>query len=142
MPTARYFYQSKIWEQWNVGSFSSLFMTNHFDAAPFGPAQELYGGNLKESVVNWMNYYLFVLYFGAFVYSVYGLLCEKELKKTILPMVVIGGMIFSLLWEAKPRYVFPYIVILLPSVAMGLHICHKALEELVIKIRGKVKWIK
>ena len=53
----------------------------------------------------------------------------KELKKTILPMIVIGGMIFSLLWEAKARYVFPYVTILLPSVAVGLHLSHALLEK-------------
>ncbi len=137
LPTTRYFYQSKIWEQWNVGSFSSLFMTNHFDGVPFGPAQEVYGGEVQKYLLNWMNHYLFVMYFAATVYCLYGLIRCKEIEKTLLPMMVIGGMIFSLLWEAKPRYVLPYVVIILPCVAMGIHICHSALEWMWRKVREK-----
>lgn len=131
----RYFYQSKIWEQWNVGCFGSLIMTNDFEAAPFPLAQEVYGGKLQVPVLNFMEYYLFVIYFGALVYSVYGIIFVKDLRKTILPMIVIGGMIFSLLWEAKARYVFPYIVLLLPAVAAGLHFCHTAVEKSVLHIK-------
>ena len=36
-----------------------------------------------------------------------------------LGLVLIGEVLFSLLWEAKIRYVFPYIVIALPAAAMG-----------------------
>lgn len=135
---ARFFYQSKIWQQWNEGSFGSLLMTNDFEAAPFAPAQEIYGGSLKNITQNYMERYLFVIYFMALVYSVYGLLFEKELRKTILPMVVIGGMIFSLLWEAKPRYVFPYVTVLLPAVAAGIQICHLTVEKLVAIIKSKM----
>ena len=142
LPTTRYFYQSKIWEQWNVGSFGSLFMTNHFESAPFAPTQELYGGELKYRFLEWVNYYVFVIYLGATIYSLYGLISQKELKKTLLPMVVIGGMIFSLLWEAKPRYVFPYIVMILPAVAMGLHLCHCLVETILKKVKEKAKWTK
>ncbi len=138
LPTTRYFYQSKIWEQWNVGSFSSLFMTNHFDGVPFEPAQEVYGGETQKYLLNWMNHYLFVLYLAAMIYCLYGLVHCKEIEKTLLPMIVIGGMIFSLLWEAKPRYVFPYIVIVLPCVAMGIHICHTILEGIWRKCKERL----
>ncbi len=135
---ARFFYQSKIWEQWNVGSFGSLIMTNDFEASPFGPAQEIYGGSLKDVTQNYMERYLFVIYVMALVYSVYGVLFEKELKKNILPMVVIGGMIFSLLWEAKSRYVFPYVTILLPSIAVGIHLCHLSLENCFVAMKKRL----
>lgn len=131
----RYFYQSKIWEQWNVGSFGSLIMTNHFEAAPFPPAQEIYGGKLQVPVQNWMERYLFVIYFAALIYCVYGIIYEKDLRKTILPMILIGGMIFSLLWEAKARYVFPYVVILMPTVAAGIHMCHFGVEKTVSRAK-------
>lgn len=135
---ARYFYQSKIWEQWNEGSFGSLIMTNYFDASPFGPAQEIYNGSLKSVMQDYMERYLFIIYAMALLYSAYGLLFEKELKKTILPMIVIGGMIFSLLWEAKARYVFPYIAILLPSVAVGIHLSHALLEKCFAVVKKRV----
>ena len=131
---ARAFYQAKIWQQWNEGSYGSLIMTAHFEMAPFGPAQELYGGKWQKPALDWMEYYLFIIYATAFIYCVYGLVRIRELKGTIFPMIVIGGMIFSLLWEAKARYVFPYVTILLPAVAVGWHLCHLAVDKLVDKV--------
>ncbi len=131
---ARYFYQSKIWEQWDEGSFGSLIMTARFEAAPFAPAQELYGGKWLEPAMDWMEYYLFVIYVSALFYSLYGLWRIRELKGTVLPMIVIGGLIFSLLWEAKARYVFPYVAMLLPAVAAGWHVLHLFLDKIIGKI--------
>ena len=131
---ARAFYQAKIWEQWNEGSYGSLIMTAHFEAAPFAPAQELYGGKWQKPALDWMEYYLFIIYASALIYSVYGFFCIRNLRGTIFPMIVIGGMIFSLLWEAKARYVFPYVTLLLPTVAAGWHLCHRGVDKLVAKI--------
>ncbi len=136
---ARNFYQRKIWEQWNVGCFGSLLMTKTFEGAPFAPAQATYDGVATPKLMDWMEYYIFVVYFGAFIYCLYGILFEKDVKKTILPMVVIGGLIFSLLWEAKARYVFPYVAILLPSVATGIHMFHLAVEKTIKAWVGKVR---
>lgn len=130
---ARAFYQAKTWEQWNEGSYGSMLMTAHFESAPFEPAQKLYGGEWQKPAFDWMEYYLFIIYATAFIYSVYGFLCIRDLKGTLLPMIVIGGLIFSLLWEAKARYVFPYVTLLLPSVAAGWHICHLAVDKVVGK---------
>ena len=129
LPATRYFYQSKIWEQWNEGSFGSIFMTNHFDATPFAPAQAVYGGDLRSSLVAWMDQYVFVIYLAVFIYCLHGLCIEKDVRKTIFPLIAIGGMIFSLLWENKSRYVLPYVVILLPAVAAGVNLCQNYLEK-------------
>ena len=42
----------------------------------------------------------------------------------------IGGFLFSLLWEAKPRYVFPYVYLCLPLAAVGLS-----------RIQGRILWL-
>lgn len=136
---ARNFYQRKIWEQWNVGCFGSLVMTNYFDEEPFAPAQAVYMGDATVPLMRWMENYVFVIYFGALIYSVYGIIREKDIRKTVFSMIVIGGLIFSLLWEAKARYVFPYIVMLLPVVAMGLHMCHLSVEKSIQIVTKKIR---
>lgn len=136
---ARYFYQSKVWEQWNEGSYGSLIMTADFEAAPFPLAQEIYGGKLQQPLVNWMERYLFVIYGVGLIYSLYGLLFWKDIEESILPMIVIGGMIFSLLWESKARYVFPYVVIFLPAVAAGLYFCQTGIERGFIRLKRKLR---
>lgn len=138
LPAARFFYQSKIRQQWNEGSFGSLIMTADFEAAPFALGQAVYGGELTEPVFTWMERYLFMIYFTVLLYAFYGLVHIKEVRKTVPVLIAIGGMIFSLLWENKARYVFPYIVMLLPGVAMGFHLCQAFVEYTLIKIRGKL----
>ncbi len=142
LPSARYFYQLKIWEQWNVGSLGSLFMTNHFEDAPYPLAQSVYGGALQGILLSWMDKYLFVLYFSVFSHCLHGLLKEKDIRKTILPLIAIGGMIFSLLWESKSRYVLPYVVMVLPGMAAGIHMYHLYLEKGFTVLKEKIKWIR
>ena len=36
-------------------------------------------------------------------------------------MAVIGGFLFSILWEASSRYVLPYVVYMIPLAAMGIY---------------------
>ena len=39
----------------------------------------------------------------------------------LLPeIILVGGVLFSLLWEAKTRYIFPYMIYMLPCAAIGL----------------------
>lgn len=135
--TTRYFYQSKIWEQWNVGSMGSLFMTDHFEAAPFALAQSVYGGELQQVVLDWMNSYLFVIYAATFFYAAYGLIFVKDIRKSIFCLIAIGGLIFSLLWEAKSRYVFPYVVMILPCVGASWEMFSIYMNGLIAKIVKK-----
>lgn len=41
-------------------------------------------------------------------------------EKYALLIGVYGGFLFSLLWETKARYVFPYLLFLLPYAAAGI----------------------
>lgn len=135
--TTRYFYQSKIWEQWNVGSMGSLFMTKHFDAAPFALAQSVYDGPLQGPVLEWMNSYLFVIYAAAFLFAVYGFTFVKDIRSAVFYLIAIGGLIFSLLWESKARYVFPYVVMILPCVGVMFALITQYFEGLISKVVKK-----
>lgn len=47
-------------------------------------------------------------------------------------IAVFGGFLFSLLWEAKTRYVFPYLLMELPYAAMGIN-------EVIIRLNQRLK---
>ena len=55
----------------------------------------------------------------------------------LLMIYFIGGFLFSLLWEAKPRYVFPYVYVCLPLAAMGLYQISEKAEAAISKISKK-----
>lgn len=83
-------------------------------------------GNLHEMVWKYANYYQSIVYLaGAFiVIASFGAWYQKkELPAALwMPLIsVIGGFLFSILWEAQCRYVFPYYVFLILYAPMGLY---------------------
>lgn len=52
---------------------------------------------------------------------------DKGILRQLLALAVIGGFCFSLLWEAKTRYILPYYLFMFPCAAVGY-------EELLKKI--------
>ena len=44
---------------------------------------------------------------------------EYEVNELILVLAIFGGMLFSLLWEAKSRYVLPYFILMIPYSVRG-----------------------
>lgn len=119
----RNFYQVKIWQQWNDPSFSGELSTNRFESTPRNFVLDIYFGALQEFLRAFRNRYLFVLYIGAFLGTIRLLFTPKDkdnIWKHTICIILIGGFLFSLIWENKSRYVMPYIVMLLPYGAYGL----------------------
>ena len=130
------FYKNKISQQWNEGTYGSIIQTSTFDEGfPKGVAKNLYYGFAATWIYRYCNHMIFVLYVSFLIYIV---LLKKQLKSIknneniykidedatffeYLPMIAfIGGMLFSILWEAKPRYVFPYVFFAIPLAAASL----------------------
>lgn len=117
------FYLMKIWQQWNEPSFSGELSTKTFSEAPGKVVENIYYGTIQEHLRSFRNYYLFVLYAGAFAGAVYKLVfCkEDEIWKSTIWVILIGGFLFSILWENKSRYVMPYVVMLIPYGVYGIY---------------------
>lgn len=60
-----------------------------------------------------------IIYVGAFLYII---LKRKNMSNEILLLVLVflGGFSFHMIWEAKSRYIIPYVVILIPIAVMGI----------------------
>lgn len=117
---AREFYQNKLLEQWNEASFGSLVMTAHFEQEPETLAQRVYYGSLGKRLLSFLNRYLFLIYTMVFFAAAAAFVKKPDILQCLMMVAVIGGVLFSILWEAKSRYVFPYIVMLIPYMASGL----------------------
>lgn len=122
------FYKNKLEDQWLEPLFSSLKATHSFPEGTELPPviYSLYYGNLHEMVWKYANYYQSIVYLaGAFiVIASFGAWYQKkELPAALwMPLIsVIGGFLFSILWEAQCRYVFPYYVFLILYAPMGLY---------------------
>lgn len=120
MTMAKDFYKEKIQEQWNEPTFCSLVMTATFEQPPKGIVEKLYYGSWQQHYRDYTNRYLTVLYLGVVVYCVAALTRKNDILQCLMLIGVFGGFLFSILWEAKSRYVLPYIVLLIPYMALGI----------------------
>ena len=86
-------------------------------------------GNRYQPYLSYMNSYQFLLYLLAFLGCIRlqmgkagkkGKGTEKQYLFGILPLLLIGGFLFQLLWEAKSRYIYYYMVLLLPLATLGI----------------------
>ncbi|MDE6516773.1 MAG: glycosyltransferase family 39 protein, partial [Acetatifactor sp.] len=100
---ARDFYKEKIQEQWNEPTVCSLVMTATFEQPPTGIVEKLYYGSWQQRYRDYMNRYMTVLYLGVILYCVLGLARGTDILQCLLLIGVIGGFLFSILWEAKSR---------------------------------------
>ena len=133
--SAYVFYRMKMLQQWNEGTFGSIVHTNAFEDGVPGRTIGKFFSNVYGQYVNmFCNRYVAVIYFLYFVFGVTsavsvitGFVKKERAGENegtdfgyLLMIYFIGGFLFSLLWEAKPRYVFPYVYLCLPLAAIGL----------------------
>lgn len=117
---ARVYYKEKVQIQWNEPTFGSLVMTSTFEEEPTGIVEKLYYGSWQQRYRDYMNRYVTILYLGVALYCALGLSRKTDILQCLMLIGVIGGFLFSILWEAKSRYVLPYIILLIPYMALGI----------------------
>lgn len=122
------FFKRKLEGQWIEPLFESLRSTESFPEGAILPSYiaNLYYGKLYDMVWKISNYYQSIMYLAglAFAISVGAAWWKKkEIPTTLwLPMIaIVGGFLFSIIWEAQCRYVFPYYVFLALYVPEGLY---------------------
>ncbi len=111
------FYLRKTRSMWAEPSFGGLF----------------YNQNLQYEEENDAEYpigYYFIQYYQrALIFIIFGgsiLVLIKNRKNlsnemVLLITIFIGGFLFHILWEAKSRYIFPYVMVLIPISAIELN---------------------
>lgn len=93
----------------------------------------------KESMVRIYQKALIFIIFGASMIIV--LQNRKNISNEVLLLITIfiGGFAFHTLWEAKSRYIIPYIVVLIPVASIEINKLN--LKEKIIKCLDKLKSI-
>lgn len=116
------FYKRKMNSQWLAPMYQCLKMTNSYDAGKVSPLiADIYNGQGVGKVINFgMKVYQLLLYASVFGWILGTFRKKKNVEPYVVLIAVFGGFLFSLMWEAKPRYVFPYLLMLLPYGAMGV----------------------
>lgn len=116
------FFQRKMNAQWNVPMYQSIAMNRNIVEPQIGKlAPDITDyGRTAQWMESWMKIYQLLLY-GSILFLL--IACRKEfvrIEKYALLIAVYGGFLFSLIWEAKTRYVLPYFFFQIPYMALGL----------------------
>ena len=110
------FLKKKILIQWNEPMYGSIIST-----AYYGGTEEwvnrIYENGGASWLVNCLKQYQAILYLfllGGFVILVKG---QRDAVQYLIGLIMIGGFLFSLIWEAETRYIYPYVLIAIPFAA-------------------------
>ncbi len=123
---AKHFFLKKAKMQWTEPLFESLYATENFEENVPVPrwAGSLYYGRLHDVVWKAANYYQSIVYLAVFALVLGGLISQKfrfEDCAAWIPLIaVVGGFLFSILWENQCRYVLPYYVYLVMYASLGM----------------------
>lgn len=139
------FYFRKFVTQWSTPMYQGLSMNNCLEAEQPRLAESVYFGWLRTVIDRWMNWYQLALYGGVLALLLSA--CpkgdrrkRKSLDGYSLLIGIFGGILFTMLWEAKSRYVFPYLLLLIPYAAAGLSDLARRLDDRIFLEKGNAEY--
>ena len=133
-----YFYKTKVNSQWQAPMYQSIIMNNNIVGEQSSIVEMIYEEELLGGLIK--------LYMKAFQMFMYGCILlwllahwrdKMSIEKYVLLIAVFGMFLFSIVWEAKTRYVFPGLLLMLPYFALGLQELTGGLGKLLGKVREK-----
>ena len=116
------FFGRKMNQQWNAPMYQCISMNNRVVGEQSGIVRNIYDHGIIYIIIE--------KYMKLMQMSVYGcvlfLLGRKSrqgwtLEKYVLLIAVFGGFLFTMIWEAKTRYIFPYLMMAIPYLALGIN---------------------
>ena len=124
------FFTRKMNTQWNSPMYQCRVMNDVFDGDLDRLASTIfYNGRLGILLQDFMKNYQLLLY-GSLLFLLVSKRKKKiAIEKYALLIAVFGGFLFSMIWEAKTRYVFPYFLMLIPYYAIGVNALVCRMEE-------------
>ncbi len=140
---AKYFFKKKLRMQWIEPTFEAFYATNSVPDGVVAPLwiNELYYGQFHDIVWKSANYYQSVVYLAmlfAALAILFGRFKDMPRMAAVIPMTaVVGGFLFSIIWESQSRYVLPYYVFLIMYTPAGLYRLNEWIEKLIGFVRTK-----
>lgn len=119
---ASLFFREKILSQWNNPLFQSLFFTANYTEKNM-PKQGTFVYKISNdyffNILSYNDIIHLIIFVGTFFYYVFAVDKQSDILQYLFAVALIGGFLFSIIWEAKGRYIFPYYVTMLPLAVIG-----------------------
>ena len=132
------FFRRKILTQWNAPDYNSYYSVENFTCEEQElpeSIQNLFFGGLRDFLDGFMNRYQFVMYVSVLFFLIVSLWQKQPIENHLLLIAIIGGMFFSIMWEAMSRYILPYMFFSLPLMAAGIY----KMQEKLVDFRNRLK---
>lgn len=113
------FYFRKFASQWNEPTYETFYVNISHEGEFSTVMQSLYDGKLNRIIVGYMDLYQSLILLGALVILIKKRDAWTE-EQLLLPLMVLGGFLFHMFWEAKSQYIISYFILLLPYGAAGI----------------------
>lgn len=138
------FFGKKILSQWNEPTFESIWVSKvkgHYGELN-SLANGVYDGSTGQFLELYFNLYIQILYL-LFAVGLYCMFLNKKnnIETVLLPLVILGGFGYHLLFEGKSQYVLTYIPLLIPVAAYGISCVLNGKYTKIKEIVGKLKYI-
>lgn len=140
------FFSKKILSQWNEPTFESIWISkvkaHSYDVNGIGNA--VYSGSLGQFLELHFNFLIQIVY-ALFAIGIYLVFVHKRtnIETVLLPLVVLGGFGYHLLFEGKSQYVLTYIPLLMPIAAYAAFVIltgkYTKIKEAVASLNQKIK---
>ncbi len=121
---AKQFYLNKVKSQWNEPLYQSLFFSNQYfegkEPAP-GSFVSKISNIYFDKVLALSDRLQFIVYLGMLAFFLFAVNKDSSMTGQLLAVTIIGGFLFSILWEAKARYILPYYIMMYPFAVKGYY---------------------
>ena len=120
---AVHFFKGKLLSQWNEPLYQALYFNAESPESEDGPAPDslaarLYGEDYFKAL-HVCDRWQFIMYVGMLCYFLLAVKKDSPILQHVLAVTIIGGFFFSIIYEAKARYIFPYYVMMFPYATYG-----------------------
>lgn len=141
------FFSKKILSQWNEPTFESIWVSkvkSHETPVTGGLGEWVYDKSLGQLLELHFGLYMRLLYL-LFAVGIYLLFINKktDICTVLLPLIILGGFGYHLLFEGKSQYVLTYIPLLVPVAAYALNVVlcseYTGVKKFLAKINAKPK---
>lgn len=138
---AVWFFKTKLQMQWIEPTFETLKSTHSFDEKLPVPdwITRVYSGDLHDPLTRFADGYQSVVYPG-FLCSLFALWKRRKGDAAgFIPLIaIVGGFLFSIIWESQCRYVLPYYLFMLLYVPEGIILCHSLFWTFIQRLQRRL----
>ncbi len=130
------FYWKKYISQFNEPSYESIWISqvrkHNYPEGEKLPAlvDSVYSGGMQKVFDNWFNYSVMLIYLS-FTAGMILMILRKKLttESLILPVAILGAILYHMLFEAKSQYILPYFILMIPFAVYGFTESMRAIKK-------------